>query len=292
MNLVHPYLNLPPLSQWLRGNLHAHTTRTDGAVDPQGVIDSYAARGYHFLSLSDHDMVTGPEDYAEWDSRGLALIPGNEITANGPHLLHVGAREWIEPLADRQEVIRRAIAAGGFIVANHPSWRKDFAHCPDELLERWEGYCGIEIFNGTIGRIHGSAYSLDRWDRLLSKGRRIWGFAHDDTHLREEDVGLGWIVVGTSEATPESILAAVQAGQFYASTGVVLSRIEVEGNRIVVEAENADRIIASRQHQVRFAVADGNRLEVEVPEEARYVRIECWGRGEQFAWTQPFFVEA
>ena len=28
--------------------------------------------------------------------------------------------------------------------------------------------------------------------------------------------------------------------------------------------------------------------EIEVPDDARYVRFACWGRGEQFAWPQPF----
>jgi hypothetical protein len=31
-------------------------------------------------------------------------------------------------------------------------------------------------------------------------------------------------------------------------------------------------------------------IEVRVPPEARYVRLECWGPGESFAWTEPFFV--
>ena len=32
-------------------------------------------------------------------------------------------------------------------------------------------------------------------------------------------------------------------------------------------------------------------LEVEVPADAGYVRFECWGAGETFAWTQPFFIK-
>ncbi len=292
MHLDHPYQNLPPASQWLRGNFHAHTNRTDGALSPQELIDAFAERGYDFLSISDHDMLTAAEDYAQWNDRGLVLIPGNEITAHGPHFLHIGAEKRIDPVPDRQEVIDLATRSGGFIVVNHPRWRENFDHCPQALLEKWRGYKGIEIFNTTIGRLRGSSYGLDLWDRLLSQGRRIWGFANDDSHQPVDDIGFGWSMVGTAERSPEAIVAAVEAGQFYASTGVVINRIEAEGNRILIETENADRIVASREHQVRFAVADANLIEVEVPEEAAYVRFECWGRGEQFAWTQPFFVRA
>jgi len=35
---------------------------------------------------------------------------------------------------------------------------------------------------------------------------------------------------------------------------------------------------------------EGRTIELEVPEGARYVRFECWGDGEAFAWTQPFFI--
>ncbi len=44
--------------EWLRGNLHTHTTRSDGLLSPQATVDEYARRGYDFLSLTDHSVVT------------------------------------------------------------------------------------------------------------------------------------------------------------------------------------------------------------------------------------------
>ena len=43
---------------WLWGNLHAHSTNSDGARSPKNVIRDYSARGYDFLALSDHDTFT------------------------------------------------------------------------------------------------------------------------------------------------------------------------------------------------------------------------------------------
>ncbi|NIA16200.1 MAG: phosphoesterase, partial [Nitrospiraceae bacterium] len=125
-----PYSNdsLP----WLKGNLHTHTGNSDGPRQPQCTVNDYAARGYDFLMLSDHDRLTDPETL---DARGLTLVPGNEITADGPHLLHVDARSVIAPDADRQTVLDAIAAEGGLAVMCHPNWEKEFAHCPHGVLE-------------------------------------------------------------------------------------------------------------------------------------------------------------
>lgn len=276
--------------RWLIGNLHAHTTRSDGQRDPQAVVADYAGRGHGFLMISDHDAWLSAQECAALDTRGLILIPGNEITANGPHLLHVGAGGPVEPVADRQQVVDAAARAGGFAVFNHPNWFADFDHCPQELLERVQGYLGLEIYNGVISRLPGSPYATNRWDMLLSRGRRLWGFANDDSHAAQIDVGLGWNAAYVTEETPAGVVEALRRGRFYASTGVEITSIEVDGPRICVETENAHRVVALREGAQRFAQVDAPSIEVEVPADARYVRFECWGCGEAFAWTQPFFV--
>lgn len=292
MEITHAY-NGGAAGQWLRGNLHAHTDRSDGKRSPQAVLDDYAARGYGFLMISDHDIYTSAADHARWDARGMVLIPGNEVTRDGVHLLHVGAGAYVAPDADRQKVIDQAKASGGFVIVNHPNWFKDWDHCTQETLERWTGYRGIEIFNGTIGRLEGSQFATDRWDRLLSKDRRVWGFANDDSHMEAEDVGLGWNVVQVQAPTVENIVQALSEGRFYASTGVNIRSIQVNGTRIRIETDNAERIIASTIHQRRFAVVDQPWIEVDLahqPKLDKYVRFECAGCGEAFAWTQPFFL--
>jgi len=40
--------------RWFKGNLHTHTTRSDGAEDPAATIERYISLGYHFLSITDH----------------------------------------------------------------------------------------------------------------------------------------------------------------------------------------------------------------------------------------------
>lgn len=289
MAIDHLYVNLTG-GAWLRGNLHAHSTRSDGSNAPQKVLDIYAGLGYDFLAMSDHDTYAGAAEYAELDAKGLILIPGNEVTAGGPHMLHIGGAGFVPP-GERQTVLDVIAATSGFAVVNHPSWQEHFNHCPIEMLREWRGYAGMEIFNGVIGRLEGSAYALDKWDMLLSDGRHVLGFANDDSHA-DGDYGNGWIMAYARERSAAAVVEAIKSGRFYASTGVVIEEIGVDGDRIRVAAANAQRVVAVADNGRRVAVADGPSIEITAPAGCRYVRFECWGVGEAFAWTQPFYMSS
>lgn len=288
MRIVSPYKN--DSTGWLRGNLHTHTTNSDGPLPPQATIDVYAEKNYDFLVVTDHDMVS---DLSALDARGMMLIPGNEITANGPHLLHVGATSRIAPDSDRQQVVDRIAAEGGLSVFCHPNWESTFNHCPQEKLEQYQAYTGIEIFNGVTVWVEGNPYATDRWDRLLSQGRRIWGVADDDCHI-ETDLGVGWNVVQTSgERTAAAIIEALREGRFYASTGVTIDRIKSGRNSVEVRTREKAKIAVIANHGRRLAVTEAKKLKFTVPPNPNftYFRFECSGFGERKAWTQPFFVE-
>lgn len=288
MKLIHPYTHLIG-GQWLRGNLHCHSTRSDGTRDPQIVIDDYAGRGYDFLMLSDHDVWSTDQLYRELDNRGLVLICGNEISAGGTHTLHVAADRHVAPSTRRQEVLNAINAGDGFAVICHPNGGARQSHCTLDQLREWVGYLGLEIFNGSPR--DGSPYATGKWDVLLADGRRVWGFANDDCHRGDDDIEHGWNIVYAHQRTAAGVLDALRAGRFYASTGVTIRHIEVEGNRVRLETDNAHRIVAIMNTGKRFAIADDHAIDAIVPSAARYVRFECYGVGERVAWTQPFVVD-
>ncbi len=287
--ITNPYAGLSGGS-WLRGNLHSHSTRSDGTRSPQVVLDDYARRGYDFLMLSDHDVYSAPEDYAQWDAKGMVLISGNEVSANGPHILHVDADRRVDPLKDRQKVLDQVAASRGFAVVAHPNWTPTFDHCSLDNLLAWNGYIGVEVFNGLVQTHSGSAYSLNKWDLALSKGKKLWAFANDDSHYGTNDIELGWNVVYAHERTAKGVVDAMRAGRFYASTGVTILDVKVDGPTITIVTKDAYRIAAVIDWGKRIASVDGNTLTVTMPEKAMYIRFECYGIGERMAWTQPFFT--
>jgi histidinol phosphatase-like PHP family hydrolase len=68
--------------RFYRGNLHTHSTRSDGA--PASVIDAYRSRGYDFLALTDHvlDRYGFPiTDTRELRSPDFTTLLGAELHA-------------------------------------------------------------------------------------------------------------------------------------------------------------------------------------------------------------------
>src|SRR5688500_2563599 len=43
---------------WYRGNLHCHTTSSDGAMPPDRLVAHYSYAGWDFISITDHGKVT------------------------------------------------------------------------------------------------------------------------------------------------------------------------------------------------------------------------------------------
>ena len=62
-----------PSVRWWKGNLHTHTLWSDGDDFPEMVADWYVQHGYHFLALSDHNVL----------SQGVRWIPMKTILARG-----------------------------------------------------------------------------------------------------------------------------------------------------------------------------------------------------------------
>lgn len=270
----------------LKGNLHAHTDLSDGKRSIQEVVDDYAARGYDFLMISDHDKYA---DLSEVDSRGMLLIPGSEISAKGPHILQVGSIAPVSPAPDRQQVIDDINASGAFTVICHPRWDSAFSHCPQSLLDDLRDYNGLEIYNGGVRFSPGAPDATGNWDMLLSKGRILWGHASDDSHS-EKEVERGWDIVFVDEKTVEAVLEALRNGAFYCSSGVNITGINVDDDQVHIKTDNADiiEVITADGYVIKEAEASEITYKVDRKMDL-YCRFACYGRGLKMAWTQAFF---
>jgi hypothetical protein len=222
--------------EWLRGNLHLHTTVSDGELSPQQAVDGYSEQGYDFLAITDHNIVV---DVDELDSRGMTLLHGLEIAPGGGdlgqtiHTVGIGAAgEW-EKVEDEpsQDTWGRLSALTQFRFVAHPSWSSlvyaDVMLVPDVH--------GVEVFNTTCHRGIGRGLSEVQWDDCTARGRSLYGLAVDDAHCHYNDLYGGWVWLRAEERTPEAIYQALQAGMFYASTGPTIESVEVDGQTVRVE---------------------------------------------------------
>jgi len=74
-------------------DLHSHTRRSDGVLEPTELVAQVAAAGVRLLAITDHDSLAGYRELARGGGvpPGLELIPGVEINA-----VAAGGDQWWE----------------------------------------------------------------------------------------------------------------------------------------------------------------------------------------------------
>lgn len=287
---------------WFKGNTHTHTLESDGDSSPEEVVRWYQDHGYDFLVITDHDKVSRVA------GGSMVLIPGEEITdklAKKPlHVNALGIEEAIKPRGGQSvvEVLQRDIdavrEAGGLAVVNHPNF--GWAFGSPELL-KLKGLKLLEIASGhPYVNMQGPPSVEQMWDELLTAGRRVWGVAVDDSHhLKrpwDSDIappGKAWIVVRATQRDARSILAAIEGGDFHASTGVEIADYVVTGKTMTVSIREKN----GARYRTQFIGPNGRVLH-ETPDNPAsftlpakgYVRAKVTDSNGRTAWLQPHFV--
>lgn len=71
-------------------DLHTHSTASDGALSPSGVVYAAKEAGLSAIALTDHDTVDGVEEAMRaGDEVGVRVIPGVEISADFKTEMHI-----------------------------------------------------------------------------------------------------------------------------------------------------------------------------------------------------------
>lgn len=287
-----------------RGNLHTHTDRSDGKRSPEAVCRAYAARGYDFLCLSDHFLPEYGFPLTESaDPARLTLIRGAEL--HGPdiaagevwHILAVGLPEGFAPNAPGETgpgLAARALAAGAFVALPHPEWYGLTAADAQSI----PGAHAVEIYNHTSALHVGKGGGLAVIDALLASGRRVDILACDDAHFsipgtEDSDAFGGWVMVRAETCTPDALVAALKAGQYYSTQGPAITAMAVVGGVLTVECSPAAMVVALGSGS-RSKVARGPGLTRAALPLARFtdgwcrvVVIDADGR---HAWSNPVWL--
>ncbi len=292
-----------------RGNLHTHSTLSDGRLPPGQVIAAYREQGYDFLQLSEHFL--GRFDWPIADTRGFrddsfTTILGAELHAPGLaigelwHILAAGLPRDFAPAGEREdgpELARRARAAGAFVAIAHPAW----SQLTIEDGRALDAAHAVEIYN------HSCAVECDRGDgftlldRLLTEGRRLTACATDDAHFihGDRDAFGGWVHVKAERLDPDALVAALKRGDYYSSTGPAFHDVRLEGETLHVECSPVDTIAAmgagSRTvtrvgRAITSAQLDLSRLRKGwmIGVEPSWLRVAIIDSAGRRAWTNPF----
>ena len=295
--------------QFYRGNLHTHSTRSDGALDPDEVCRRYRAEGYDFISLTDHFM--GPFEYPIVDTTpyrtdDFTTILGAELHSgameNGElwHILAVGLPPDFAPsntpgntpIDDQEtgpEIARRARDAGAFVAVAHPEW----SGMTTADARSIDAAHAVEIYN------HGCAVDCDRphgfytLDQLLTEGRRLTLCATDDAHFSTPDAFGGWVMVKAEALAPDALLAALKAGHFYASTGPKIHSATWTADSVTITCDPAISVIVQGPGTATTCVRGDALTQATLPldrfRESPWVRVSIIDAQGKRAWLNPVF---
>ena len=229
--------------KWLKGNVHTHTTVSDGQRTPLDTAKLYADSGYDFLAITDHDIPSFMQDV---ENPPCILLDGMELmgTADNAafHALCLGTfPDFKKGEKDFYAALDDCKAAGGIVALAHPHLQNK----PSEALGY--DYDGVEIYN-TLGELFCKNDNRPHWDLMMDHTKRanpdVLAFAVDDTHAfgpaadggKDNDLWrMGWIMVNCQEQTRESVFDAMKVGNFYSSAGPSFESIEItDQERIVI----------------------------------------------------------
>ena len=297
--------------RFFRGNLHTHSTVSDGALEAGEVCRRYAEAGYDFLCLSDHFMEK--YGYPVADTTGhrtnrFTTILGAEMHTgamnNGEiwHILAVGLPPDFPSLGrighgmngdveSGPEIARRCSEAGAYVAIAHPEWN---GMTPDDARQI-ETADAIEIYNHGCHVDSDRGYGVAVYDTLLSEGRRLTVCATDDAHFHGPDHFGGWVMVKAEANEPTALLSALKAGEYYASTGPELHDMRIEDDTLVVECSPAENIIAIGANAASKVAHGDDLARAELPLErfrkGGWVRAAVHDAAGKRAWSNPIWLE-
>jgi hypothetical protein len=198
------------------GNLHLHTTASDGTGTHDEVASAAAKAGLDFIIYTDHNVwVEGMEGWYEDPATGRAVLRlmGQEINDQylEPELNHLLCYFALCDLnivaAEPQHLINTVVEQEGLSFLAHPLERPGLAEAAQIYpWISWEvaGYTGIEIWNAMTDvkwslrtlwprAILGAFFPqwvltgpfpevLAKWDELLAMGQKVVGIGNSDAH--------------------------------------------------------------------------------------------------------------
>ena len=238
--------------RFFRGNLHCHSNRSDGLVEPEEVVDAYRDAGYDFLCLSDHFEAEHGwriADTRHFRDEGFTTIVGAELSSAPWEERHC---YWVTaaglpvdfgapPADDHAEAIRRAAELGAFVVMLHPGLN-NLPLAAAEGLPGMDALHAIEIYNhnGAMAAVPDGANGAYMLDGLLEKGHKVLVNAGDDAHFgHPRDRFGGWVEVHCIRLDPEALLESMNAGSYYSTQGPELREMLLDGDRLRVETSGA-----------------------------------------------------
>jgi len=287
--------------KWFKGNVHLHTNVSDGRQTPQEAAAAYAAAGYDFIALTDHNVAS---DASTMESKWPLLvidgveINGTDLAGTDYHAACLGTFRGLPVESGFVAMLESLRAQDGVLILAHP---RLMYHSADEVL-RYR-FDGVEVYN-QLGAPRGRPDGEYHWDVMLEHDPDTLAFAVDDAHQCGDDLDAepgttswrgGWIVVNAPERTQGALLAAIKTGNFYSSCGPSIHSIDLADGKVVLHTSPVRRawLLGSGwvgSCVVRPDYSPFTEASFDLPESTGLIRIQIEDERGRKAWTNTLFA--
>lgn len=277
-----------PRSNSYKGQLHSHTTNSDGKQAPAELALAYKKAGYSFIAITDHNyrgkyrsnITILPQTIP-----GFIALPAMEISSDGGgsnflfhHMLAIGLtnpREILTP----QGNIDYCKEQGAFVVLCHPNWKGDHY----TLSELW----GLSNYNAIEN-------AQAKWDYQLSRGKRFNMICSDDQHDVRNTNGFnkGFVVAFADTLSDKAILDSLKSGNYYSSTGALITGITVSNGAVWVKTPEISTIeFVIFSSYVAMKATNTNRAGYTIDGTESYIRVRVTRQSDKkMAYSNPIYI--
>lgn len=212
---------------WYRGDLHAHSIHSDGSWDIPELVQFWRDKAVDFMTLSDHDTISGLGQARSLSDDELLIMGGTEISTFLGHAVALGVHEWFDWRTAKGEqvpipkIAQKVIDSGALFTIAHPRnkgepWCCGCRWLHDDMMPG--NALAVEIWNGAWDDANEEALRL--FYSWLNQGIRIVATSGSDIHRRPpaDFQGRGAVnVVYAADLTENAIIAGIKAGRSYMS---------------------------------------------------------------------------
>lgn len=220
------------MGKWYAGVVHSHTTRSDGANSPEGLVKLAENKDLDFLIITDHNQFC--EQVPESDK--ILVIPGTELTTENGHtnvwgVIHPFDNFDCDTYEEWERKINMANESGAIVCMNHPKCSNCGWHWP---LEPEKVHC-VEIWNSP--QHTDNMVCTAWWQDELRKGKKIPAVGGSDFHRDyyvTDFLANPTTYVYAEECTQEAILKAIKDGHTTISPKVAGQMIEITSGKSII----------------------------------------------------------
>lgn len=276
---------LPEKGKFYKANMHMHTIISDGKMTPEETKKAFLEQGYSIVAFTDHEVMV---PHPELTDEHFIAITSTELATNKNYncefeydqCYHINIyskdpnktkfygfdpkKMWLShsldyinindmEIVDRKysfesmnEIIRKAKEENCFVSYNHPVWS----------TQNYEDYIGLKGLWGVewhnTGCVHsGYPDTIQPIDDLLKIGENVFPLATDDAH-NIKDCFCGFVMVKASELKYETVMDALEKGDFYSSNGPLIEELTIEDGIVSIKTSLATQIFISTERRMTF----------------------------------------